>query len=282
MLEEILKEAKWIGKVAQEDWKEKKVRSPSTGRMVKVKSLSPKEQEKYRPKELTLEHHIKEKHEDAKNHVELAVMHHRDSERIFKKFERGKLSRGDWDHLTDKLDKKINKLHKNFDPKKKFSETKKHIEEKIKGTKSEKELDKLWDNHISNGINRIPKKHMSERDKEKLFEHSRKLRDKQLKTFKSELSKTKIPGKDDNKKIKHIMDTWKDELSQKDPSEVIPDNWKKMSPKQKMDHAHEIIEDHDLVDTLDEEHSNVGERNEQQLKKKLVNYLNTSAKELGI
>ena len=48
MINYILKEAKWI--VAQEDWLEKEVRNPATGNIVKVKSLSPEEQEKYRPK----------------------------------------------------------------------------------------------------------------------------------------------------------------------------------------------------------------------------------------
>lgn len=47
-IENLLKEAKWVE--AQKDWKEQKVRNPATGKIVKVKSLPAKEQEKYRPK----------------------------------------------------------------------------------------------------------------------------------------------------------------------------------------------------------------------------------------
>jgi len=46
-IDKVLKEAKWI---TAEDWMEKKVRNPATGRTVKVKSLPKEEREKYKPK----------------------------------------------------------------------------------------------------------------------------------------------------------------------------------------------------------------------------------------
>jgi len=52
-IQDILKEAKWIGKTAGEDWLEKVVEHTTPGgkrRKVKVKSLPPEEQAKYRPK----------------------------------------------------------------------------------------------------------------------------------------------------------------------------------------------------------------------------------------
>jgi len=66
---EILKEAKWIDKKASEDWLEKVVEHTTPSgkrRKVKVKSLSPKEQEKYRPKK-DLKKKIKEKKKQLKH-----------------------------------------------------------------------------------------------------------------------------------------------------------------------------------------------------------------------
>lgn len=48
MFDIILKEARWIN--ASEDWLEKEVRNPATGKMVKVKSLPTEERKKYAPK----------------------------------------------------------------------------------------------------------------------------------------------------------------------------------------------------------------------------------------
>ena len=53
-----------ILKEAQEDWLEKKVRNPATGNEVKVKSLPPEEQEKYRPKK---QEGIEKKKEEVKS-----------------------------------------------------------------------------------------------------------------------------------------------------------------------------------------------------------------------
>jgi len=67
--DDIIKEAKWIGKKAQEDWLEKVVEHTTPGgerRKVKVKSLPPEEQAKYKPKKEEGE----KKEEDLKGKVE--------------------------------------------------------------------------------------------------------------------------------------------------------------------------------------------------------------------
>ena len=74
MIENILKEAKRIE--AAEDWKEKEVRNPATGNMVKVKSLAKELQVHYKPKTRLAEpmdvDTLKEKLSKAKLNVDIA------------------------------------------------------------------------------------------------------------------------------------------------------------------------------------------------------------------
>jgi len=72
-IKNILKEAKWINKTAQESWLDRKVKNPATGREVRVKSLPPEEQAKYRPKNNKLDKEHPDFHskltERAKEHL---------------------------------------------------------------------------------------------------------------------------------------------------------------------------------------------------------------------